>query len=380
MNRVVVFGNIIMTEDATRNSILCNSFEKCADKCFKNTINFGFAKPEASPSTKLAYALLFSWLRWSVLFIKYFFLPDHNILFVPYPSHMDGWLACILGKICHKTVIIDGFIGLYDTIISDRGLVKKKGVLSKMIWQYEKCILSWADIVLVDTDLNGLMLKKSYGLLRTKIKAIPVGIDENLWKPFKNNRNFPFTVIFWCTFIPLHGAEVVAHSAKRLMRTDPDIKFLVIGTGQEAEKFSSRVKELQLNNLVWIRRFISMKKIYHLMKKSHCCLGVFGNRNKTQRVIPYKVYQALASSQPVITAGTKAANQLFIHGEHALLVNPNDPESLAEAILTLKANEKFAVHLGINGRRLYEKKLSNSVIDQKISEILKIPVGEDKCR
>ena len=380
MNRVVIFGNIVMTEDATRNSILCSSFHKSADEYLKNTINFGFAKPEASPLTKVLYACLFSWLRWIVLFIKYLFMPEHNILFVPYPSHMDGWLACILGKIYHKIVIIDAFIGLYDTLVSDRGLIKKKSVLAKLIWQYEKCLLSWADIILVDTDLNGLMLKKAYGLPRTQVKAIPVGIDENLWKPYRNEKKLPFTVIFWCTFIPLHGAEVVAHSAKLLMRTDPDIKFIIIGTGQEAENFYSRVKELQLNNLVWIRRFISMKKIYNLMKKSHCCLGVFGNRNKTQRVIPYKVYQALASSQPVITANTEAAHQLLTHGKNAFLVNPNDPESLAEAILALKDDEKFAIHLGINGRRLYEKKLSNNAIDKKISEILKMPVDKNKCR
>lgn len=370
MKRVVIFGQSDVTEEATRNTTLCAAFDVHADKIVDCTIQFGFAPPGTKPFMKLMYAVLFTPFRWVCLCLKYLFLPAHDLIFVPYPSYVDGWLGCLLGKINKKKVVIDSFLGIYDTIVRDRCLFSEKSLLAKMIWLYEKTFLSAADYILVDTDLNGEIFQRDYHLPKARIKTIPVGINETLWRPTQFPGTPKFKVIFWCTFIPLHGAEVVAKAAHLLEKKCPDIEFLVIGTGQLSSRFDSLLKNLQLSNLRWIPRFIPLKTIYAYVGASNCCLGIFGNTKKTQRVIPYKVYQALASGKAVITARTSASESLFTHKKNAILVNPDNPDDLADAIQSLQEDAGFANDLGRKGRVLYETHLSCDTINRKIGELL----------
>ncbi len=370
MKRVVVFGQSDMTEEATRNSILCKAFADNSEHFIDCTIRFGFAQPGAAPMFKIFYGLLFVPLRWVCLSIKYFSLPEHDVVFVPYPSYIDGWLGCLLSKIKNKKVIIDAFLGVYDTIIRDRELFKKNTIVARIIWKYEAKLMSTADYLLVDTKLNGKMLQLDYCLPDSKMKSIPIGIDENLWIPTDFKLQNKFKVVFWCTFIPLHGAEVVAKAAEIVGKQFPQIEFIVIGTGQLAKKFAQLIGDLHLNNLKWDNRFIALHKIQKYVNEAHCCLGIFGDNNKSQRVIPYKIYQSLASAKPVITARTVSSETLFTHRKDAYLVNPIDPDDLAKAILWFYKNPELASNIGKNGLRLYASKLSCKVINKKIKELL----------
>ena len=371
MKRVIVFGQSNLTEEATRHSILCNAIERHARSMEFNTTSIGFTRPDASPRTKLMTALSFCPFRWSLLAFKYILQKPHDLVVLPYPSYMDGWLGCTLAKIMKKKVILDAFVPIYDTLITDRGLFSKTSLVAKIIYAYERFLMSMSDTILVDTEDHKEMLEKSYSIPHGKIRPIPVGINETLWKPLPNKKKIKFQVLFWCTFIPPHGANTVAKAAALLQDHYPDITFVVIGTGQQAALFKHEIDSLFLKNLKWIDRFIPLKEIYSHLGRSQCCLGVFGNREKTQRVIPYKAYQTLAAGKPLITAATKAGQKLFTDRENALLVPPNNPQSLAEAIIYLFKNHQQAEAIGRNGRILYEKELSNSIIVQRINNILR---------
>ena len=82
-----------------------------------------------------------------------------------------------------------------------------------------------------------------------RITVVPVGVDESLWAPAGFPPDKPFKVVFWSTFIPLHGAEVVAHAAKLLEEKYTDITFLVIGNGQLGQDFAMLLEKLKLKNL-----------------------------------------------------------------------------------------------------------------------------------
>ena len=64
------------------------------------------------------------------------------------------------------------------------------------------------------------------------------------------------------------------------------------------------------------------------------CLGVFGGSQKAGRVIPHKVYEALAMRKPVVTREGPAVSAAFPDGG-VVTVPPQDAEALADAIRAL---------------------------------------------
>ena len=276
----------------------------------------------------------------------------------------------MLAGLRKKPVVLDAFYGIYDTVVRDRKLIKKTSLPARLIWHYENWLLRAADSVLVDTDDNAAMFINDFKIDSERITAVPVGVDESLWTPVSLPPAKPFQVVFWSTFIPLHGAEVVAQAAKLLEEKHTDIKFLVIGNGQLGQDFTMLLEKLKLKNLKWINRFIPLPEIRKHVETAGCCLGVFGNTEKIQRVIPYKAYQSLASAKPLITARTRACEKVFTDGDDVLLVNLEDPLDLSKAVLKLAQNPEMAADIGKKGNELYHRRLSNQIIKAKIEKII----------
>lgn len=368
---IVVFGGLNKAQEYSRSFILCKALEALDCRLSFCTADSGFKRFSARPRLKMMATIFNSPLRWIRLIFQYFFLPDHDVVYVPYPSHADAWLAYMLAKRKRRPVIVDAFLGLYDTIVRDRKLFAPNSLMARIVWHYEQWMLKSAACALVDTHEHVLMLENDYKLPERHLKAVPVGIDESIWIPTDFPSDNVFRVIYWSTFIPLHGAEVVAHAAKLLDKQSSEIQILIIGKGQEEKKFKEILDKLSPKNLQWINQFIPLQEIQKYVQISHCCLGIFGLQEKTQRVIPYKAYQSLASRKPLITARTKAISAIFKDGADAILVNPGDAFDLSKAIQRLASDRNMAFFIGKNGRKLYEEKLSNAVIKDRIEQILK---------
>ena len=76
------------------------------------------------------------------------------------------------------------------------------------------------------------------------------------------------------------------------------------------------------------------------------CLGIFGDSAKAARVVPNKVWQAMAAGRPVVTADTPAVREVLEDGRSALLVPAGDPDGLAAALTRLAADAALRERLG----------------------------------
>ena len=95
-------------------------------------------------------------------------------------------------------------------------------------------------------------------------------------------------------------------------------------------------------------------------------MGIFGNTEKTKRVIPNKVYEGVAMNRPVITADTPAIRELFSDNE-LFLIDTVNPQKIADAILKIKSDIKNAA---LVSNRAYEK-FKNYVSPERIGAGLK---------
>jgi glycosyltransferase involved in cell wall biosynthesis len=159
-------------------------------------------------------------------------------------------------------------------------------------------------------------------------------------------------VLFVGKLIPLHGLETILAAAALV----PEIPFRVVGDGQLADLLDRTPANVE--RVPWIP-YPELPEAY---RAAGCGLGIFGTGDKAARVIPNKVFQALACARPVITADTPAARELLTHGVDALLVPAGDPRALADAVRTVAVDDALAQRIALAGRKTFEARASEDVL------------------
>jgi len=91
------------------------------------------------------------------------------------------------------------------------------------------------------------------------------------------------------------------------------------------------------------------------------CLGVFGTSDKAARVVPNKVYDALAAGRPLVTADSAAARELLQDGRDALLVPAGDGAALAAALRRLLDRDERS-RLGAAALELYRRRCTPEAV------------------
>ncbi|MEK7091932.1 MAG: glycosyltransferase, partial [Patescibacteria group bacterium] len=169
-----------------------------------------------------------------------------------------------------------------------------------------------------------------------------------------------FLVHFHGTFIPLQGIATIIATAK-LLEGEAEIKFRIIGSGQESAKIEALVAELKPTNIEFLPR-MSFTDLVDKIKTADLVLGIFGQTDKATRVIPNKVFEALALGKPVLTADSPAARELLTDQENVLFSKAGDSADLAAKILWLKENPVVRGKLSAGARALFNKQLNPKLL------------------
>lgn len=125
-----------------------------------------------------------------------------------------------------------------------------------------------------------------------------------------------------------HAPSVHAHT-----------KLFVIGTGAEHEALTDLIATLHLSEHVFLLGFI---------ENAAALLPAFDIFTLTSRKEghPYALLEAGAASLPVIGSNISGITDMIEHEKNGLLIDPNDPHTIATALTTLTNDTDLRTHLG----------------------------------
>jgi glycosyltransferase involved in cell wall biosynthesis len=209
------------------------------------------------------------------------------------------------------------------------------------------------------------------GVRPDKLRWVPVGADKVYCRePSPVGEGDSFTVVYFGQYIPLHGVNYIVEAA-RILEEHPDIHFELVGDGQTYEAASSLAERLQVQNVTFHHAWLSPEKLIaeHIIP-ADVCLGAFGDSPKARRVVPIKVFVALAMGKPVITGDSPAAREVLSHGTDAILCQMANPQALAQAILFLKRNRSLREKIAEEGYLSFQSKFSSQVIGATVKDYL----------
>jgi len=204
-------------------------------------------------------------------------------------------------------------------------------------------------------------LKKavSEGISPEMIKVIYNGVDSTggseseIEKPFRPEIKLSDNYILVCTVGPIikeKGYHTFVEAAKRVLEKKNNMRFISVGNiGDFNLLLSLRSK---------IRDGISEKKFQFLGYRSDIWrilkeIDIYIVSSETES-FGLTMVEAMAAGKPVIATRCGGPEEIVVDGETGLLVPINDPDALAEAIISL-ANDPGKRHqMGLSGKRHYE--------------------------
>jgi glycosyltransferase involved in cell wall biosynthesis len=268
---------------------------------------------------------------------------------VGYPGHPD--VATARRAAGSRPGVFNPLVSLSDTLVGDRGRFRTGGVAEQALRAVDRYAFRAADLVVSDTAANAALFRS---LGAERVEVCFVGAEERVFTPGWSPPG-EFTALFVGKLIPLHGLETILAAA----RLAPDLRFRVVGSGQLDRLLDDRPANVE--HVPWVE----YERLPDELHRAACALGIFGTSPKAARVIPNKVFQALACGTPVVTADTPAARELLRNGESALLVPAGDPEALVVAL------RRVTPELGREGYAAYRELASEEILGARWRGLIK---------
>ena len=298
------------------------------------------------------------------------FLKTHrecDLIVVGFYGHL---LMPFVWLLARKPILFDALVSTYF-VMRDRLDLKGFSLKAKIFFLLDKMVMAMADKIVMETNDHIIERHEEFGTPRERFTRIFLPADDNVLQPRQYSRtDGAFLVHFHGEFARFHGVKYIVEAARLL--ADENVRFQIIGTGQDHAECVALAHKYGLTNCNFIDR-VPYAKLAHYMAKADVCLGIFGDTKRTLHELTNKVIEAMAMGRPIITTDNAPVRELLHHEESAFLIPPADPQALAKAIRTLKNNPSHCQQLGKNAYAVYCDKCSQKVFSQAFNqEVLKL--------
>ncbi len=238
--------------------------------------------------------------------------------------------------------LMSGFRPLITSVWgSDIYYFPYKNIFNKWL---TKLIINYSDKICSTSVAMKQLIEREYR--RFDIEVISFGIDLDLFKPsYKSKKKITVGTI---KSIENHnGIDCFIDAAKIIIRDyKKDISFIIVGEGSLKEKMQQRASNLKIENKIKFIGFVNHQNVIEYYNDISIFIAV-----STRESFGVAVLEAAACEIPSITSNIGGLVEVNLHNETGIVIEPNNPEKLAESILMLYEDENLRSKLGKNARK-----------------------------
>ncbi|NCF44005.1 MAG: glycosyltransferase [Proteobacteria bacterium] len=295
---------------------------------------------------------------------------DVDLVWVPCFRQRDVAAASRWARGKKIPIVFDPLISAFDKQVYERQKFAAKSAKGKRLLRWEQDCFARADWLIADTQEHAAYFYRQHGFPLERICVLPVSAEEGLFSRQRKPANEVPQALFFGTFIGLQGATYIAEAAA--LYRGPACRLTFLGTGPDRAVCEAIMRRTN-NPLIHVafEEWVPLQELPARIAGADVCLGVFGVGEKTNRVIPNKVYQALACDRPVITMQAEAYPQALREDNAGLLwVPPGDPAAIAKRLAEAFSGEPLGGAAPGVAYAAYATHFSNQKIRQELSGLL----------
>lgn len=161
----------------------------------------------------------------------------------------------------------------------------------------------------------------------------------------------PGTVLFFGRINAYKGLRVLLEAWEQVTASCPDAKLVIAGRGHDLPAYRERIRNTPRCQLV--DRFIPSEEVAQLF--TQCSIVVLPYIEATQSGV---LATAIAFGKPAVVTRTGSLPEMVEDGQTGFVVEPNNAQALAHALIRLLQNDNLRQSMSQNVQQIAEKSLS----------------------
>ncbi len=276
-----------------------------------------------------------------------------DLIVVESPPLFIGFTA-LFAKLVKRAPYIFNISDLWPESAVVLGLVTNRKVI-RLAEGLERYFYRKA--AMLSTQTEGIIASLvQRGIPQEKIMFLPNGVDPELFRPRPPDKLLAkqlglegkYIVLYAGTMGYAHGIETALNAAE-ILREHPEIYFLFVGDGSERPKLEQLARDKGLTNVKFID-FQPLEQISRYYSLSSLNLSTLRRYSLSEGVRPSKVFPGLASGKPLVYVGEGEGAKVVEASGGGVVLEPENPELLAQTILRLKEEPEVCSTMAAKGR------------------------------
>jgi glycosyltransferase involved in cell wall biosynthesis len=165
------------------------------------------------------------------------------------------------------------------------------------------------------------------------------------------------------------GLETLLRSAE-LLKMHSDVRVCFFGDGPEKAHLQSIAAERKLGNVHFYSP-LQASEMAQLLVSIDVSVVPLKRSDLFKGALPSKLFEALGAGVPVVAALDGEAKELIERSQGGLVVEPENPEDLAEKLLQLREAPELCRQLGENGRSYVASHYNRQAIAERFEMLMR---------
>lgn len=299
-----------------------------------------------------------------------------DVIYAYHPPLTVGLAAAVI-RFFRRTPVVYDIQDMWPDTLRATGMLNNAKALSVVDSVCRFVYRSMDKIVVLSPGFKKILLER--GVPEKKLEVIYNWCDESAIQSSVSQKGGNgrvkkeggFSVLFAGNMGKAQALHAVLQAASLVAAKAPDIRFDFLGGGVEVESLKRLAGEKGLMN-VSFHPAVPMAEVGAYLQSADVLLVHLKRDPLFEVTIPSKTQAYMAAGRPIIMAVDGDAAHLISDSACGYVARSEDPESIAEAVLKMRAmSEAERDGMATRGREYYDRELSFSCGVKRFSDVFR---------
>ena len=260
-------------------------------------------------------------------------------------------------------VRLHGYPGFKDDF--DRGILKK-WPKNYFLWSLFRKHLLGADLLTGVSKAYIDFVRTAWELKAKDVQLIYISVNLNVFQPVEFPRENQ-AILFAGRLEKSKGIAVLAQAIPLILKEAPDAKFYL--AGQNYKRMNSQqtwsqylIENFGMERIVYLGSLTTQELVHYYQRATICVVPSLYEPGGTA------IFEGMACGCPVIASEVGGLGEIITDRQTGLLIQPDEPQALAEAAIELLKKPRMRQVLSQNALEHVRKNFDiNSIVQQTLA-------------